>query len=480
MPMRNFFTSIITQITGAVTKSNELKESLDRLKNNGHAQDQAGTVQGIQDRINAVNGLIDEERKLQRLNIGPGAMQVNMLSENRIRNLERQRNQLEQVIAAERKRLEDEQRAAASTAANAANRDRINKENADAESERLEKQRKEREQANSDIIRQLNSYNESLEELHIKNDEIANDEKQLLELRLARQIAAVNASKADAEIKNAAIAALQDLYHEQIRLSEINFAEQQLKDVKNLQERLNEIPLTEQQVNNRRMDEFKQFLASRLEAEEVDGENRISYLNEQAEAIITLEKISGEEKLSLHKAVNAMILDEERRLADEQKNLLQNKLNVSSDFFSALSSLASQGAKDNVAFAVLTKATASASAAINSYLAGSKALAEVPYPWNFAAMGTVIAAGLANQIRIMATDIPSAETGGRFIVPNSPGSDNTYMRVNGGEEVEVTPRGMAGFRNEQTITVLLEKQVIFNVVNDGIRGGDILISAGNY
>jgi hypothetical protein len=54
------------------------------------------------------------------------------------------------------------------------------------------------------------------------------------------------------------------------------------------------------------------------------------------------------------------------------------------------------------------------------------------------------------------------------------------MRVNSGEEVEVTPRGMTGFNNGQTITVQIEKQVLFDITNDGIRSGDILISAANF
>jgi hypothetical protein len=87
---------------------------------------------------------------------------------------------------------------------------------------------------------------------------------------------------------------------------------------------------------------------------------------------------------------------------------------------------------------------------------------------------------LAQQAKIISTPIPSAETGGRFVVPNAVGSDSRLMRVNPGEEIDVTPRGMAGFNGTQNITVQIDRQVIFDVVNDGIRSNDILIAAVNF
>jgi hypothetical protein len=91
-----------------------------------------------------------------------------------------------------------------------------------------------------------------------------------------------------------------------------------------------------------------------------------------------------------------------------------------------------------------------------------------------------LASGIAQQVKILSTPLPSAETGGRFIVPNAVGSDSQIMRVNPGEEIDVTPRGMTGYSGQQHITVQIEKQTIFDVINDGIRSGDVLIMAANY
>jgi hypothetical protein len=39
---------------------------------------------------------------------------------------------------------------------------------------------------------------------------------------------------------------------------------------------------------------------------------------------------------------------------------------------------------------------------------------------------------------------------------------------------------MAGNSSIQNIIVQIERETIFEVVNDGIRGGDILIQAANF
>jgi hypothetical protein len=142
--------------------------------------------------------------------------------------------------------------------------------------------------------------------------------------------------------------------------------------------------------------------------------------------------------------------------------------------------LAGIAADKSIGLLIVVKAAASAQALINSYLAFTQALASGPPPFNYIAATGVLASGIAAQVKIFTTPIPSAETGGRFIVPNSVGSDSQLMRVNAGEEVDVTPRGQVGFNRQQNIIVQIEKQTIFDVINDGIRSGDVLIAAVNY
>jgi len=77
------------------------------------------------------------------------------------------------------------------------------------------------------------------------------------------------------------------------------------------------------------------------------------------------------------------------------------------------------------------------------------------------------------------TPIPSAETGGRFIVPNMPPVnrvDSALMRVNPGEEVNVTPRGSNSDMGNAHYTFVINDQVIFDIVTRGIRSGDIVLA----
>jgi hypothetical protein len=278
---------------------------------------------------------------------------------------------------------------------------------------------------------------------------------------------------------------------------------------KTFQQKLSDISLTPEQQLNEQINTAKSFLEQRANLERAFGEERIQAFQEELARIQENEAISREEKIAAEMAtteaiteirnqmyeeaerqreeefqkqqeLNNGIIAEEERVKQVQQQLLEERLGAFSGFFNGVGSLMEVAAKHNKGAAVAMKALSASEAAINSYLAFTKALASAAPPFNFILAAGTLAAGLAQQIKILSTPIPSAETGGRFIVPNSAGSDSGLMRVNQGEEVEVTPRGMTGFTRTQNITVQIEKQTIFDVVNDGIRGGDILIAAVNF
>jgi hypothetical protein len=236
-----------------------------------------------------------------------------------------------------------------------------------------------------------------------------------------------------------------------------------------------------------RQNAFTTFLSERLNAqvlaqeeEKLSDEERLAYLEEQRDLLLEKFTENKEAQLAIQKAYDDLLIAEEKRTQAVEQKLLEEKLGAFSTFFNGWASLLEMAGEKNRGFAIVARALASAEAAINSYLAFTKALASAAPPFNYIAAAGVLAAGLAQQIKINSTAIPSAETGGRFIVPNSIGSDNSLMKVNSGEEVEVTPRGMTGYNNSQNIIVQIEKQVLFDVINDGIRSGDVLIAAVNY
>jgi hypothetical protein len=321
------------------------------------------------------------------------------------------------------------------------------------------------------------------------------DEKKRLEEELnnfkkflhERVEALVEAGKTEAEIREEILT---------VSAENIIAAETALNDeLKNFQKEqvdyitdtLKNIGETEAQALLDRSNTFNSFLSERLNAqilaneeEKLTDEERFNYLVEQRDLLLENFKENKEAQLAIQKAYDDMIIAEEERITKSQRELLEERLGAFTTFFNGLSSLLEVAGKHNRGAAIAAKATASAEAAINSYLAFTKALSSSAPPFNYIMAAGVLASGIAQQAKIMSTTIPSAETGGRFIVPNSTGSDNSYMRVNSGEEVEVTPRGMTGFNATQNITVQLDKQVIFDVINNGIRSGDVLIAAVNY
>jgi tape measure domain-containing protein len=136
-----------------------------------------------------------------------------------------------------------------------------------------------------------------------------------------------------------------------------------------------------------------------------------------------------------------------------------------------------------VAGAKFSKGLAHAAAGINSFLAFTQALSYLSNgitATRILVAGSVLAAGIAQQVQIANTPIPGAETGAHFTVPDTTGRvDGELWRFNPGETVTVTPRGMTGESDVTHIHVYIDNQPIFNVVNKGIRSKDIVITAEN-
>jgi hypothetical protein len=250
--------------------------------------------------------------------------------------------------------------------------------------------------------------------------------------------------------------------------------------ISNLQDRLNEQLPAEAVLHEQLLEQFSEYLERKFELEKIQEEKRQEWLLEQQKILLEKMELNENEEAALNEAVNQQIYQSNVNYRKKNEELLNKQLDAVSKFFSGVQELAELGSKKSLALLVVEKAAASAQAAINSYVAFTRALADFPQPYSYIAAAGVLAAGLAQQIKIVSTAIPSAETGGRFIVPNSPGSDSAIMRVNQGEEVEITPRGMVGNSGIQNIIVQIEKQTIFEVVNEGIESGDILIQAANF
>lgn len=192
-----------------------------------------------------------------------------------------------------------------------------------------------------------------------------------------------------------------------------------------------------------------------------------------------------------NEADNAALIDKYNKeiqvaeLTEEQKReikarYLAERGELEKNYNSQMDALNKKRKSSDLALAVFEKLLAASQAGINSALAFTQALykSDLPPPFNIILAGTVLAAGLAEQVKIATAPI-SAETGGQFTVPSGGGGvDRHLYAFNDGEEINVTPRG--AYSGGQTrIIVQLDRQTLFDVVNDGIRSGDIVVSTAN-
>jgi hypothetical protein len=123
-------------------------------------------------------------------------------------------------------------------------------------------------------------------------------------------------------------------------------------------------------------------------------------------------------------------------------------------------------------------------ATMNTYEAATKALAQGGFFGGPAFASIITGLGLA-QVGLIASQKPppppAAETGGRFVVPDNPYSsrgDSMGLRVNPGEEINVTPRGETGPRMA-TYNFVVNQQTIWTIVQRGIDEGEITVTDDN-
>ena len=128
--------------------------------------------------------------------------------------------------------------------------------------------------------------------------------------------------------------------------------------------------------------------------------------------------------------------------------------------------------------AILQKALGSASATISGLVGFNRALEDpTPMPtWlRLANAFSLLGSSAVSVAKIWSTPLPTAETGGRFTVPDATGTDNVGLRVNPGETIDVTPRGEQPGGTPQKIVIQLNEDVLFEAMTNGVRQGKVII-----
>jgi hypothetical protein len=205
------------------------------------------------------------------------------------------------------------------------------------------------------------------------------------------------------------------------------------------------------------VEQLQANLDLRLQAQQ-EYINRVSLLNEEAYKDAET-KIDEEYEMF----VAAGVAKEEAQLIHDSKmkelrDKKQEEENAITEAQLANLEAVAQGLGGFAAFAkqmageqsAAYKLFAISEATIATYLAATKALASVPYPFNFIAAAGVTAAGLGNVAQIISahkggefvgtpSGVKKLSGGGSFIVPGGYPNDSYPMLVESGERVSVTP-----------------------------------------
>ena len=243
---------------------------------------------------------------------------------------------------------------------------------------------------------------------------------------------------------------------------------------------------------------FNTFLKARMEQERITGEGRVEFLTQELSRIGELTTLSDEEKIAAKLAVNEQLSelraaesDAEKKAAEEvtkiqleqQKARFANAKSVVSgvgSIFSALDGIFSNSGKKSRALAILQKGVAVAQIGINTAMGVAQALGSAPPPLNFINAGLVTTAGVAAGVKAATTPIPTAETGGRFVVPDMGGAgvDRVGLNVGPGETIDVAARGEAP-KNDISVIVKIDEQIIVDTVQRAFDGNELHVSTDN-
>lgn len=242
---------------------------------------------------------------------------------------------------------------------------------------------------------------------------------------------------------------------------------------------LNAIAMSQQAHNAEQMAQAEQFFSQRAELEGTNSEERLEWLREQQSKVNDLYANNNEQRLNAEKGLRQAILKEEQKITQNRVKFATTTLSAASSLVSDLQTVMENAGKKSKALAITMRAISAAEAAINSYVAFTKALAAFPPPFNYVAAGITLAAGLAKQAAILSTPI-SGQTGLNYTVPDTRTNqrDGFPVRAQAGETVSVTPRG------EETIgmtevNISIGESKIFRIVQRGINTGKINVSNRN-
>lgn len=152
------------------------------------------------------------------------------------------------------------------------------------------------------------------------------------------------------------------------------------------------------------------LVASRFSEEEMAAQSLATTM-QQVQALRDQDLISNDQYLAAKTAAEQNYADDVAMINQRKIENDRATLQTYSDVLGTMAQVAQQGGKEQFD---AYKALASAQALIATYLAATRALAEVPYPLNFVAAGVVSAAGAVQVAQIQSQEYQGSYLGGGY------------------------------------------------------------------
>jgi tape measure domain-containing protein len=210
-------------------------------------------------------------------------------------------------------------------------------------------------------------------------------------------------------------------------------------------------------------------------------QNRLKMLKKYLNEVTVNESLTGEQRKVIEAGIWEQITKEEQKLSTARTTFANSLLTQAGDLATSLQTIYENSGKKSRELAIAMKAISMAQAAINTALAISNTLATYPPPYSFILAAVTAAAGIAQQIAIATTPIPSAQTGLMdYTVPDTRANtlDRAAVMASPGEKVSITPRSEESSR-DLSVNININEDNIFSLVQKGIDSGRINVNDNN-
>lgn len=220
---------------------------------------------------------------------------------------------------------------------------------------------------------------------------------------------------------------------------------------------------------------FLTSLITQLNGVEEAADNAASSITESTRESAQNSLALLQESITEYADINDMRVADARQTAEElaaiEEQLNRARMDVVGNTFDLISTLIDRNVADERKAAQAKKLIAIAEAGINIAQGITAALSTANIP-----LATLIGISGALQIAtIAATPIPGAQMGGSYVVNPGNERDTGLLRVNQGEEINVTPTRQARQSGQNRVILQVDRRVLGEVITDAFDAGQAQI-----